>query len=165
MPVYPDYGSVMRKGCNGFAKDVMNWPVDMILGGLADDGENVRAEALQSVLLVASATDVYKRFLENGKISNLTFVNPTTKRVENFTAEWSPMMAREIIHEWQRAFTNSIYDHEFNFKKIKTGKYEERVVHRTVHPLAAASISDILAEYCDFNYQIIFLGYLLMVSF
>jgi hypothetical protein len=34
MPVYPDYGGIMRKGCNGFAKDVMTWPVDMILGGI-----------------------------------------------------------------------------------------------------------------------------------
>lgn len=53
----------MRKGCHGFVKDVMTWPVDMILGGVSDDGQEVTAEALQSVLLVSSATDVYKRFL------------------------------------------------------------------------------------------------------
>lgn len=63
MPVYPDYGNVMRKGCNGVARDVMNWPVDMILGGVSDNGRDVSAEALQSVLLVASATEVYKRYL------------------------------------------------------------------------------------------------------
>lgn len=90
--------------------------------------------------------------------------NETTGKTENLTTQWSPLMAKEIISKWQRKFTNEIYNHDFNFATIKNGDYEERVVHRTVHPLAAASISDILAEYCDFNYQIIALGYLLMVN-
>jgi hypothetical protein len=73
-------------------------------------------------------------------------------------------MAKKIISEWQRKFTRAIYDHDFNFKTVRHGDYEEKVAHRTVHPLAAASISDILSEYCNFNYNIILLGYLLMVS-
>lgn len=104
-------------------------------------------------------------FKENGKAKYLTRFNETTGNAENLTAEWSPLMAREIINEWQRKFTSDIYNHDFNFIKVKHEDYEEKIVHRTVHPLAAASISDILGEYCDFNYQIIFLGYLLMVSF
>lgn len=95
----------------------------------------------------------------------MSFINETSGRTENLTAQWSPLMAKKIISEWQRKFTSAIYDHDFNFVKVKHGDYEEKVVHRTVHPLAAASISDILGEYCDFNYQIIFLGYLLMVKY
>jgi patched 1 protein len=164
MPVFPDYGNIMRRGCNGFAKEVMNWPVDMILGGVSDDGRDVKAEALQSVLLVSSATDIYRRFLEHDKISQLSLFNETTGQSTNLTSEWSPLMAREIINEWQRKFTAAIYNHKFNFLTVKNGDYEDRTVHRTVHPLAAASISDILSEYCGFNYNIIFFGYLLMVS-
>lgn len=62
MPVYPDYGKVMEHGCRGVAKSVMDWPMDMILGGVRDNGKSIEAEALQSVILVASPTDVYKRF-------------------------------------------------------------------------------------------------------
>lgn len=62
MPVYPNYGKVMENGCQGFARNVMNWPTDMILGGIRDNGNNIEAEALQSVILVASPTEVYKRF-------------------------------------------------------------------------------------------------------
>lgn len=67
MPVFPDYGKVMRNGCRGFAQNVMNWPTDMIMGGVHDRGESIEAEALQSVILVASATDVYKRIKVRNK--------------------------------------------------------------------------------------------------
>uniref|UniRef100_A0A1I7XDY1 SSD domain-containing protein n=1 Tax=Heterorhabditis bacteriophora TaxID=37862 RepID=A0A1I7XDY1_HETBA len=36
---------------------------------------------------------------------------------------------------------------------------------RTIHPLASTSIADMLEEFCQFNYKIIFVGYGLMVSF
>jgi patched 1 protein len=67
--------------------------------------------------------------------------------------EWSPLAAREVIQEWTRAFTNRLYNHELN--------KEERIVH----PLASNSISDMLAEFCDFNYVIIVAGYLLMLVY
>ncbi|KAI6228220.1 Protein patched-like protein 1 [Aphelenchoides besseyi] len=164
MPVYPEYGNVMRKGCNGFARDVMNWPVDMILGGVKDDGRDIHAEALQSVLLVASATDVYKRYVGNQKIADLTYLNETSGQSMNMQHEWSPLMAREIITKWQREFTSKIYNHEYNFAP-STDESNNRIERRTVHPLAAASISEILGEYCDFNYQIILIGYFLMVVY
>lgn len=66
MPVLPNYGKVMTGGCHGFAKGVMSWPQDLIIGGVsAKNGTIVSAEALQSVLLVASASDVYNRFKVN----------------------------------------------------------------------------------------------------
>lgn len=71
-------------------------------------------------------------------------------------------MAREVIKLWQRKFTADIYNHDYNFVQSESNP-DERELRRTVHPLAAASISDILAEYCDFNYTIIIIGYMLMV--
>lgn len=61
MPIYPNYGKVMSNGCRGFAQNVMNWPTDMIMGGIWDNGYALEAEALQSVILVASPTDLYIR--------------------------------------------------------------------------------------------------------
>ncbi|KAI6242632.1 Protein patched-like protein 1 [Aphelenchoides fujianensis] len=137
MPVYPEYGSVMRKGCNGFAKD--------------------------SVILVSSATDVYKRYVGNQKIADLAYFNETLGQSIRMTDQWSPFMARDMITKWQRKFTAAIYDHPFNFVLDK--QLGEKVEHRTIHPLAASSISEILANYCDFNYLIILIGYLLMLVY
>lgn len=44
----------------------MNWPEDLIVGGIKrskDDRSILHAEALQTVFLVASAGDVYNRFI------------------------------------------------------------------------------------------------------
>lgn len=46
------------------------------------------------------------------------------------------------------------------FKLILFLKGNER---RTIHPLASTSIADMLQEFCQFNYLIIFVGYGLMV--
>lgn len=63
MPVVPNYGEVMTGGCRSFAKDVMSWPQDLIIGGVQlKNGTIESAEALQSVFLVASPTDIYNRF-------------------------------------------------------------------------------------------------------
>lgn len=75
---------------------------------------------------------------------------------------WSPLLAKEVISDWQRVFTESLYNHKLNFElNSHNGKSVER---RIVHPLASTSISDMLAEFCDFNYRIIFAGYFLMVG-
>lgn len=61
-PVYHDYGRVMSGGCLGFGKNIMKWPEDLIIGGVKrQDGLLAKAEALQSVFLVAGAGDVYNR--------------------------------------------------------------------------------------------------------
>lgn len=62
LPVYPDYGRSMSGGCLGFGKNIMKWPEDLIIGGVKrDNGQLVKAEALQSVFLVAGAGDVFNR--------------------------------------------------------------------------------------------------------
>ncbi|CAD5209040.1 unnamed protein product [Bursaphelenchus okinawaensis] len=163
LPKEPDYGQIMRKGCNGFARGVMNWPVDMILGKAEDDGNNFQAEALQSVILVASATEVYKRFSGKDKIDQLRYLNESSGLLRNATGEWSPLLAKDVVTAWQRAFTDTIYNHPLNFKVVNGST--DKVEHRVVHPLAATSISDMLAEFCDFNYGVIVIGYVLMLLY
>lgn len=85
----------------------------------------------------------------------LSNLNSTTSNEQSNL--WSPLVAKEVLTAWQRQFTASIYNHKLNFHKDGT---EERIIH----PLASTSISDMLAEFCDFNYLIIFVGYFVMVS-
>jgi hypothetical protein len=62
-PVYPNYGDEMSGGCQGFARNIMKWPEDLIIGGVERSGGRiVSAEAFQSVFLVSSAQDVYLRY-------------------------------------------------------------------------------------------------------
>lgn len=52
----------MTGGCRGFGKNIMEWPEDLIIGGIQrENGRMKSAEALQSVFLVASPADVYLR--------------------------------------------------------------------------------------------------------
>ncbi|VDD89840.1 unnamed protein product [Enterobius vermicularis] len=152
-PTLPDYGKVMDGGCRGFAKEVMSWPEDLIIGGVKKtQGHLSAAEALQSVILVASANDVYLRFKDATK----THLKPGL----NLTS-WSYGEAEKVITAWQRKFTQSLYDHKLNDELDPvTGKK-----HRRIHPLASTSIADMLEEFCQFNYTIILVGYLLMLLY
>ncbi|PAV61734.1 hypothetical protein WR25_11154 isoform D [Diploscapter pachys] len=147
MPVYPDYGKIMTGGCKGFGKKIMQWPEDLIIGGIKrDDSRLQSAEALQSVFLVASPFDVYLRFKEDK-----ADLHPTLNK-----RRWSPAMAHNIIVSWQRSYTKQLYGHKANFET-------EGV--RVFHPLASTSIADMLEEFSQFNYFIIIMGYVLMVIY
>lgn len=135
----------MTGGCKGFGKNIMRWPEDLIVGGVKREGNQlVAAEALQSVFLVSSPFDVFIRYKEP---------KPEVKpRLD--TATWSPAKAEQVIVAWQRNFTQKLYAHKANLEVEGT---------RVFHPLASTSIADMLEEFSQFNYTIIFLGYALMV--
>ncbi|PIC47712.1 hypothetical protein B9Z55_006965 [Caenorhabditis nigoni] len=144
MPKYPNYGDVMTGGCKGFGKKIMEWPEDLIIGGIErENGKLVSAEALQSVFLVSGPYDVFAR-IKNDKTDS----HPGLNR-----HGFQPWMAGEIITTWQRNFTKRLYKHEIN---------QER---RVFHPLASTSIADMLEEFSQFNYIIIVIGYILMVIY
>ncbi|CAB3404594.1 unnamed protein product [Caenorhabditis bovis] len=147
MPKYPNYGDVMTGGCKGFGKKIMEWPEDLIIGGIQrENGKLKSAEALQSVFLVSSPYDVFLRISQDKSDSH---PNLDKKR-------WSPFMAEQIISSWQRNFTKKLYGHEMNHQVEGT---------RVFHPLASTSIADMLEEFSQFNYIIIVIGYVLMVIY
>ncbi|CAI5442807.1 unnamed protein product [Caenorhabditis angaria] len=147
MPKDPNYGDIMTGGCKGFGKKIMEWPEDLIIGGIErEDGKLKSAEALQSVFLVSSPYDVFARVQQD---KSDTHPNLNKK-------QWSPYMAEQIIVAWQRNFTRKLYGHEAN--KAVEGT-------RVFHPLASTSIADMLEEFSQFNYMIIVIGYVLMVIY
>ncbi|KAL3994010.1 Patched family protein [Acanthocheilonema viteae] len=155
MPVLPNYGEVMTGGCRSFAKDVMLWPQDLIIGGVQiKNGTIESAEALQSVFLVASPTDIYNRFKDGDKIHSKPNLN---------LMQWNVAMAENVVRTWQRNFTKNLYNHQLNF--IVDQKSDSKVAHRRIHPLASTSVADMLEQFCQFNYSIIFIGYFLMLVY
>ncbi|KAM3719701.1 Protein patched [Dirofilaria immitis] len=155
MPVLPNFGEVMTGGCRSFAKDIMLWPQDLIIGGVhIKNGTIEKAEALQSIFLVASATDIYNRFKDGGRIYSKPNLN---------LMQWNVTVAENVIRTWQRNFTKNLYDHQRNF--IIDQKSDSKIAHRRIHPLASTSVADMLEEFCKFNYSIIFIGYFLMLLY
>uniref|UniRef100_A0AC35U3X0 SSD domain-containing protein n=1 Tax=Rhabditophanes sp. KR3021 TaxID=114890 RepID=A0AC35U3X0_9BILA len=148
MPSEPDFGKIMTGGCHGFGKTIMKWPEDLIIGGIERDKNNhlSKAEAFQSVFLVAGPHDVWLRF-KNKKPEVKPGMDPV---------QWTRGAANDIIQAWQRNFTQKLYKHALN-KKIKDT--------RLVHPLASTSIADMLEEFSQFNFTVIFLGYVLMLVY
>ncbi|CAD5215815.1 unnamed protein product [Bursaphelenchus xylophilus] len=145
-PKYPDYGQVMTGGCLGFGKNIMKWPEDLIIGGVKHNDHHVtEAAAFQSVFLVAGAGDVYNRF--RATKGNL---KPNLDR-STFTIG----QANDIVQTWQRNFTKKIYDHKLN--------HDSNI--RTLHPLASTSVADMLEEFSQFKFLIIFVGYVLMIIY
>ncbi|CAD5211462.1 unnamed protein product [Bursaphelenchus okinawaensis] len=145
-PKYPDYGQVMTGGCLGFGKNIMKWPEDLIIGGVRHNEQKVtEAAAFQSVFLVAGAGDVYNRF--RAAKGNL---KPNLDR-SSFTIA----QANDIVQTWQRNFTKRIYDHKLNL--------EDSI--RTLHPLASTSVADMLEEFSQFKFFVIFIGYVLMIIY
>ncbi|MFH4977149.1 hypothetical protein AB6A40_003858 [Gnathostoma spinigerum] len=144
MPVYPDYGQLMSGGCTGFARATMKWPEDLIIGGIKRKNDRMQsAEAFQSVFLVSSEFDVYLRFKDP---------KPDVKPNLDIRT-WSKAKARAVVDAWQRNFTQRIYDHPWNHEKPNV---------RQIHPLASTSMSDMLEEFSQFKFFVIFIGYILM---
>ncbi|GMT15311.1 hypothetical protein PFISCL1PPCAC_6608, partial [Pristionchus fissidentatus] len=145
-PRIVDFGETMTGGCRGFSKKIMDWPEDLIVGGINRGGHKIdSAEALQSVFLVASPGDVYHRFKD-----------PKDIKPNLDVRHWSRWHAQHIINTWQRNFTKNLYHHKANTQV-------EGV--RQFHPLASTSIADMLDEFSQFNYGIIIMGYVIMLIY
>lgn len=102
-------------------------------------GFSFRAEGLQSILMIANHNDLYLRFADPSKY-NLT--------------NWSPKSALNVIKTWQRKYSKIIFNWPNNTLPPR----------RIVHPLAAASLEDMVDEFSQFNPWFIIIGYALMVS-
>ncbi|VIO93291.1 Patched family protein [Brugia malayi] len=142
MPVYPDYGKIMTGGCRGFARNTMVWPEDLIIGGIKRQNHKlISAEAFQSIFLVASDNDVFSRYkMQKSDLKPNLNVD-----------SWNPYYASQIVSAWQRNFTQHIYEHRWNTE-----------INRQIHPLSATSLEDMLKEFSQFKFLVIFVGYFLM---
>jgi hypothetical protein len=129
----------------------MNWPVDMILGGIHDYfNGTIEAEALQSIILVSNPTDIYTRFKvfiliiyfhctflfqESSELENRLMSLNATNNFDNTSTigadAWSPLVAKEVIIEWQRKFTDFIYTHKLNLELDGRAK-ENRVFYNNL---------------------------------
>ncbi|KHJ48442.1 patched family protein [Trichuris suis] len=99
------------------------------------------AEALQSVFMMAGATEVYERFENSGRA--------TSKGIG-----WSVDKANAVLNAWQKAYSQFLYDHVNN-----TGP------SRQLHPMSGASINEMLEMFSQLNPTVMIVGYCIMVFY
>ena len=70
----------------------MHWSEDLIVGGVRrnQSGHIVRAEALQSVLLLLGEQQLYEKYAQDIKTANI---------------DWTVEKAKAILQAWHRKFT------------------------------------------------------------
>ncbi|KAI9550392.1 putative hedgehog receptor patched [Daphnia sinensis] len=139
----PDIGAELTGGCYGFATKFMHWPEDLVVGGTKKNktGHIVKAEALQSILQLMGEKDMYEYWSQTYRVHNL---------------EWSQEKAADILHAWQRKFTQEVLRHAASFNETKNYK---------IHPFSSASLANIMTEFSELSIVRVAVGYILMLIY
>uniref|UniRef100_H2Z0N8 SSD domain-containing protein n=1 Tax=Ciona savignyi TaxID=51511 RepID=H2Z0N8_CIOSA len=131
----PDVKTILKAGCSGFASKVMQWPLDLIVGGVQKNtsGYIERARGLQTLFQLMGGTNMYN-------------FHKTVKGGPN----WSMSRANAVLLAWQRKFADTIYS-------IQTGESRDEL-----HAFTEAAATDILNEFSNVSTIRVVGGYLLM---
>uniref|UniRef100_H2Z0N5 SSD domain-containing protein n=1 Tax=Ciona savignyi TaxID=51511 RepID=H2Z0N5_CIOSA len=134
----PDVKTILKAGCSGFASKVMQWPLDLIVGGVQKNtsGYIERARGLQTLFQLMGGTNMYN-------------FHKTVKGGPN----WSMSRANAVLLAWQRKFADTIYS-------IQTGESRDEL-----HAFTEAAATDILNEFSNVSTIRVVGGYLLMIGY
>ncbi|XP_078574684.1 protein patched homolog 1-like isoform X1 [Branchiostoma floridae x Branchiostoma japonicum] len=136
----PDFNSELTGGCAGFATKYMQWPEELIVGGLKKNqsGQITSAEALQTAIVLSQPNALYEYYKDDYKVHDI---------------HWSPSKAGEVLEEWQRKFTEAVY----NSANDSLGQQ--------VHAFSSAALNDLLQDFSQTNYIRVAAGYCLMLVY
>lgn len=90
-----DIGAELTGGCYSYAVEYMHWPEQLIVGGVERNRTNhlKKAKALQSVIQMMTAREMYESFNGHYKVHQLT---------------WNTETATEVLTAWQETFSNEV---------------------------------------------------------
>ncbi|KAH3696994.1 hypothetical protein DPMN_084478, partial [Dreissena polymorpha] len=136
----PDFGAELTNGCYGFATKYMHWHEDLIVGGLRKNqtGHIVRAEALQSILLLLGEQHLYDKYSKDIKTANI---------------DWTLEKARMILEEWHRKFT----------KEMNAFAKDDKPDNQ--YAFSMTSLMDIIKDFSDISVVRVTIGYVLMLFY
>nr|XP_009858682.2 protein patched homolog 1 isoform X1 [Ciona intestinalis] len=134
----PDVKSILKAGCSGFATKVMQWPLDLIVGGIKYNGTGAidSAQGLQTLFQLMGSTNMYN-------FHNSIKGGPT----------WSLQKAEAVLLAWQRKFADTLF-------AIKSKKVEDKI-----YAFTGATATDILNEFSNMSTMRVVGGYLLMIGY
>ncbi|XP_072172750.1 protein patched homolog 1-like [Diadema setosum] len=136
----PDIASQLTGGCAGFASRYMQWPEELIVGGVTKNESGVinSGEALQTVIQLRGEKDMYEAWKNHIKVDEI---------------RWTEDKARSILEEWQRKFTNVVRN------STMTNSTQD------VNALSSASLNDLLKDFSQTSVVRVAMGYAIMVMY
>ncbi|XP_071837181.1 protein patched homolog 1-like isoform X2 [Apostichopus japonicus] len=136
----PDIGYFLTGGCKGFAKKLMEWPEELIIGGTLKNSSGYikSAEALQTVIQLKGEQDMYNSWRNHDKVAG---------------TRWSREKALEVLDAWQRKFTETVR----NSSSVNSTQ--------DVNAFTSTALNDLLAEFSEMSVIRVALGYCLMVIY
>nr|XP_053627735.1 protein patched homolog 1-like [Cherax quadricarinatus] len=140
----PDVGAELTGGCYGFAGNYMHWPEDLVVGATTTNktGHIVRAEALQSMVQLMGAKNMYEYWLDHYRLHHV---------------DWSQEKAELILREWQNKFTQEVV------KETQRLHNETRAYHHL--PFSSAALDHLLRDFSEVPASRVALGYVFMVVY
>jgi patched 1 len=153
-------------GCYGFASRFMHWPEELIVGGVktnASTGQVLRARALQTVIQLMGARDMFEFWQNTYKVHHI---------------EWNHNKAASVISAWQKRFTEELNrlmrgeaaqlspedEHDFHPPSELNYTQQARLANYKVVAFSTASLDDLVAEFSELSVPKLVAGYLLMVG-
>ncbi|XP_066986955.1 protein patched [Macrobrachium rosenbergii] len=140
----PDVGAELTGGCYGFAGKYMHWPEDLIVGATQTNktGHIVRAEALQSMIQLMGARNLYEYWSDDYKVQYM---------------DWSQEKAARILGAWQHKFTQTVLE--------ETTRLHNETKFYNMLPFSSANLDDLLRDFSEVPASRVALGYVLMVVY
>ncbi|KAL8598952.1 hypothetical protein ACOMHN_006762 [Nucella lapillus] len=133
----PDLGGLLTGGCSGFSSKYMQWPEDLLFGGLMKNktGHISRVEAYQSVLQLMGEQNLYDYWSDTLKTSG---------------TNWNVEAARSVLEKWQRKFVSVV------------NEVNNATTRDNIHSFSYTSLMDIMEDFSSISVTRIVIGYVLM---
>ncbi|XP_023228642.1 protein patched-like [Centruroides sculpturatus] len=139
----PDIGGELTGGCYGFATRYMQWPENLIVGGITRNrtGHIIKAEALQTVVQLMAEKEMYEFWQDTYKVHNI---------------DWTPDKAKMVLETWQRKFTEAVLKQATNANNTK---------NHNINAFSSTSLTDIMQDFSEVSVTRLALGYILMLVY
>eukprot|EP00057_Strongylocentrotus_purpuratus_P022786 XP_011677260.1 PREDICTED: protein patched homolog 1 isoform X1 [Strongylocentrotus purpuratus] len=136
----PNIAAQLTGGCAGFASRYMQWPEELLLGGVSKNqsGTVESAEALQTIIQLRGEKDMYEAWKNNIKVSEV---------------KWTEEKAKAILNEWQRKFTNIVRNSSISNTT------------QDINALSSASLEDLLQDFSRTSVVRVAMGYAIMTMY
>ncbi|XP_068677045.1 protein patched homolog 1-like isoform X1 [Montipora foliosa] len=138
----PDIGVELTNGCQGIAKNFMDWPEELLVGGIKKNQEKIirSAKAYQSIIVLRGTQQLHHHWSGKAKVNHL---------------EWTEEEASQVLEAWKRKFTETI-----NSRSVEQEKEDS-----TVLAFSSTSFNDLLQDFSKTSYSKVAIGYALMLVY
>ncbi|PFX16833.1 Protein patched-like 1 [Stylophora pistillata] len=138
----PDIGVEVTDGCQGFATKYLDWPEELIVGGIKKNSSGTirSAEALQTIILLMGKQQMYTQWHGRAKVQHLE-------------PQWSEDEAFQVLEAWKREFTKTV-------NTVDQSRKES-----TVLAFSSTSFNDLLKDFSQTSYSKVAIGYVLMLIY